>query len=153
MIYCDTSFLLALYVEKDFFHLQAGRLASKFKEPIRLTLLSELELVNGIRRCLAAEILTLQEHEAIFRQLAEDEADGILVRQVLHQADHYAKARELSKKFTPETSARSLDILHVSAALLCKASDICSFDDKQRELARKVGLRLLPHQLAKAPKR
>ncbi|MCE0496465.1 MAG: PIN domain-containing protein [Methylacidiphilales bacterium] len=144
MIYCDTSFLLALYVERDFFHFQASRLAAKFKEPIPLTLLSELELVNGIRRCLAAKIILMEEHDAIFRQIAEDESQGILARHAIHQADHFAKARELSKRFTPELSARSLDILHVAAALLLKAIDFGSFDEKQRVLARKAGLKLAP---------
>jgi predicted nucleic acid-binding protein len=144
VIYCDTSFLLALYVERDFFHVQASRLAAKFKEPIPLTLLSELELVNGIRRGLAAKIIPIEEHDAIFRQIVEDESHGILVRLAVHQADYFAKARELSKKFTPEISARSLDILHVAAALLLKARDFGSFDDKQRILAAKTGLKLIP---------
>ena len=85
MIYCDTSFILALYVEGGFFHLPASRLAAKFKEPIPLTLLSELELVNGIRRSLAAKIIGIEEHDRIFRQMAEDESQGILVRLAIHQ--------------------------------------------------------------------
>jgi hypothetical protein len=149
VIYCDPSFLLALYVERDFFHVQASRLAAKFKEAIPLTLLSELELVNGIRRSLAAKILAVEEHDTIFRQIAEDESQGILVRLAIHQADHFAKARELSKKFTLEISSRSLDILHVAAALLLKAPDFGSFDEKQRTLARKAGLKLLPAVVTK----
>jgi predicted nucleic acid-binding protein len=149
VIYCDTSFLLALYVERDFFHIQASRLAAKFKEPIPLTLLSELELVNGLRRSLAAKIIPLEEHDAIFRQIAVDESQGILVRLAVHQADHFARARELSKKFTPEISARSLDILHVAAALVLKARDFASFDEKQRVLAEKAGLKVVPGGVVK----
>jgi predicted nucleic acid-binding protein len=152
VIYCDTSFILALYVERDFFHVPASRLAAKFKEPIPLTLLSELELVNGIRRSLAAKIITVAEHDRIFRQIAEDESQGILVRRAVHQADYFAKARELSKKFTPELSARSLDILHVAAALLLQARDFGSFDEKQRVLAAKAGLKLVPASVAKKAK-
>jgi uncharacterized protein len=152
VIYGDTSFLLALFVERDFFHIQASRLAVKFKEPIPLTLLSELELVNGIRRSLAAKIISIEEHDRIFRQIAEDESQGIFVRLAIHQADHFAKARELSKKFTPEISARSLDILHVAAALLLKVRDFASFDEKQRILASKAGLKLAPASVAKKGK-
>ena len=144
MIYCDTSFLLALYVERDSFYVQASRLAAKFKEAIPLTLLSELELVNGIHRSLAAKIIPTAEHDAIFRQIAEDEAHGILVRHAIHQAEHFVKARELSKRFTPGISSRSLDILHVAAALLLKANDFASFDDRQRVLAKRAGLKLVP---------
>jgi predicted nucleic acid-binding protein len=149
VIYCDTSFLLALYVENDFFHVRASRTAARFRAPIPLTLLVELEMVNGIRRCLAAKIIRAQEHDAIFRQLAEDEAHGIFFRPPLQSAEHFARARELSRKFTPEISARSLDILHVAAALVLKASELASFDEKQRLLARKAGLKVIPANIDK----
>lgn len=149
MIYCDTSFLLALYVPADPFHPQAIKKAAKFKEPIPFTLLVELELVNGIRRGLAAKVIERKEHDAIFRQIHDDEADGILVRQPLPPTEHYAKARELSKKYTPELSAHSLDILHVAAALLLKAAEFASFDEKQRILAGKTNLRSTPDNITK----
>ena len=144
MIYGDTSFLFALYNPGDRFHLHATKLAGQLQQPLALTLLGELELVNGLHRGLAARIIDQREHDAIFRQISEDEAEGILVRHLLPQVEHYAKARELSKKFTPEISARSLDILHVAAALLLRTTEFASFDEKQRVLAKKAGLRLVP---------
>jgi len=144
MICCDTSFLLALYVESDRFYPQANKIAARFKEPFALTLLLELELQNGIRRTLAAGSISQQEHDAIFRQIEEDESDDILRRYLLDSTEHYAKARELSKRYTPHLSCRSLDILHVAGALLLKAEEFASFDERQRQLAEKVGLKLLP---------
>lgn len=148
MIYCDSSFLVALYIKRDAFHLQAAEIAARFQKPIPYTLLAELELINGVRRNLATKFITSAEYAAIFRQISEDESEDILVRHPLHQADHYVAARELSKKFTPEISARSLDILHVAAALLLKASEFASFDEKQRILAEKAGLKLIPKIIA-----
>jgi predicted nucleic acid-binding protein len=144
MIYCDTSFLLALYIETEPGHGVARRTAGTFREPIALTLLAELELVNGVRRSLATHTISRQQHDAVFRQIPEDEADGILVRCTLDQTDHYGRARDLSKKFTPELASRSLDILHVAAALLLKATAFASFDAKQRILAERAGLKLTP---------
>ena len=144
MIYCDTSFLLPLYAEGDPFHAQALKIATKFREPLPYTLLLELELQNGIRRALATGTLNRQQHDAAFRRFEEDEADGILRRHLLDSTQHYAKARELSKKFTSELGLRSLDILQVAAALLLKAESLASFDDRQRRLADKAGLKLLP---------
>ena len=43
---------------------------------------------------------------------------GILARPGLNQGTHYAKARKLSKRHTCSMSCRSLDILHVAAALI-----------------------------------
>jgi predicted nucleic acid-binding protein len=148
MIYCDTSFLLALYTETEPFHAQAHRTAATLREPILFTLLVELELVNGVRRGLAAKTIEQKKHDAIFRQISHDEADGILVRSSLNQTEHYSRARELSKKFTPEIPSRSLDILHVAAALLLNATGFASFDEKQRGLAEKAGLKPIPKTIA-----
>jgi len=62
----------------------------------------------------------------------------------LDPAELYARARELSRKFTPVISARSLDILHVASAQILKTSHFISFDIKQRLLVRKTGMSLLP---------
>ena len=42
---------------------------------------------------------------------------------------------------------RTLDALHVAAALLLEAKTLASFDDRQRRLAASVGLQLLPETL------
>src|SRR5450631_1859839 len=144
MTYCDSSFLVSLYIKRDVFHLHAARIALGFHDVIPYTLLAELELINGVRRNLAAKLITQVEYEVVCRQIMTDEADGILVRCALDQAEHYARARELSKKFTPEIAARSLDILHVAAALLLKATAFASFDAKQRILAERASLKLAP---------
>ena len=144
MIYCDTSFLLALYVQRDLFNPQALKVAAKFTDPIPYTLLGELELLNGVRRILAARIVSRSEHDTILRQIRQDEADGFFVRTPLNQADHFAKAQELSKRHTPTLSCRPLDILHVAAALLVGATRFASFDSKQRTLANAAGLRRAP---------
>ena len=150
MIYCDTSFLLALYVQVDPFHTSALREAALVAESVPLTLLLELELQNGVRRTFANKIISPQEHDAIFRQVADDESNAILVRQHLDSISHFSKARELSKKFTPQFHTRSLDILHVAAALLIKASAFGSFDVRQRQLAVAAGVRVFPRQLVRS---
>jgi predicted nucleic acid-binding protein len=151
MTYCDTSFLLALYIEAESFHALARRAASSFSEPVPLTFLGELELENGIRRSLRARTITLKEHDAIIRQLAEDVSDGFFVRKSPQQPDHFTAARSLSRKFTPQLSCRSLDILHVAAAQLLRARAFASFDLKQRRLAEEVGLESLPGRFSGKP--
>jgi predicted nucleic acid-binding protein len=39
---------------------------------------------------------------------------------------------------------RTLDVLHVAAALLLEAKILASFDERQRRLAASVGLKVLP---------
>jgi predicted nucleic acid-binding protein len=149
MIYCDTSFLLALYVDTDLFHAQAARLAARFTEPISFTLLAELELANGVRRGRGVGIVDQKKHDAIFRQISEDAASGILISAPLSQVEYFSKAHDLSKKFTSELATRSLDILHVAAALLLQTSGFASFDEKQRILAARAGLKIVPPLVAR----
>jgi hypothetical protein len=42
---------------------------------------------------------------------------------------------------------RTLDVLHVAAALLLEAKILASFDEQQRRLAASAGLKLLPETL------
>jgi predicted nucleic acid-binding protein len=144
MIYCDTSFLLALYVEADAFYEQTGRIVSRFKEPIPYTLLGKLELLNGIRRLKGHHGISAKQEQVILEQIEADEAEGFLIRTSLNQVEHYQRAQDLSRKHTPQLLARSLDILHVAAAVVLEAKQLASFDRRQRALARAAGLMLLP---------
>lgn len=149
MTYCDSSFLLALLLPGDFFHRHAAPLAARFTESIPYTLLAELEVTNTIRRALRERAITRAEHDAAFRQIDADLTQGILSRRDIPQSEHYRKARELSRRHTPEIPARSLDILQTAAALLIGADSLYSFDGHQRQLAKAAGLKVFPHAMPK----
>jgi hypothetical protein len=72
------------------------------------------------------------------RPIAADETSGILAG--LNQGTRYTKARELSKRHTCSMSCRSLDILHVAAALILCSKFFASFDERQRKLAAVEGM-------------
>ncbi|MFZ4775656.1 MAG: type II toxin-antitoxin system VapC family toxin [Terrimicrobiaceae bacterium] len=152
MTYCDSSFLLALLLPGDFFHRYAAPLAARFTESLPYILLSELEVSNTIRRALREGAITRAEHDAAFRQIEADLSNGILARRDIPQSEHYRKARELSKRHTPEIPARSLDILQTAAALLIGVDSLHSFDQHQRQLASAVGLKVFPHAMPKPGK-
>lgn len=147
MIYCDSSFLLALLLPKDFFHSYAVPVAVRFKEGIPFTLLGELEVANTIRRTFRERRITRAEHDTAFRQIEADLADGILIRRDIPPSDLYRKARELSKRHTPNIPARSLDILQTALALLLRADSFCTFDTHQRQLAMAAGLEVIPKRM------
>ena len=149
MTYCDSSFLTSLYVSSDIFHPQARKAASQFTIPIPYTLLNELEFLNVLQRGLGSRSLDQTEYDAIIREVATDEANGLLERTSLNQIKLYEKAKSLSKKHTPTLASRSLDILHVASALILGAKRFASFDLRQRRLAQAVSLVLVPHTLPK----
>lgn len=147
MIYCDSSFILAVLLPGDFFHPHALPVAARFTESIPLTLLAELEVTNTIRRALREGKIDRAQHDQAFAQMETDLAAGIFTKRDVSQTDLYRKARELSKKHTPQIPARSLDILHAAAALELGADTLCSFDLRQRDLAHATGLKLLPKRM------
>jgi len=151
MTYCDSSFLLALLLPDDFFHPHAARLAARFIESIPFTLLAELEVANTIRRALREGAITQAVHDAAFRQIETDLADGILIRRDTPQARLYPIALDLSKRHTPSIPARSLDILQTASAILLGADSLHTFDLRQRQLAMACGLKVAPTTLPKPP--
>ena len=52
-------------------------------------------------------------------------------------------AEQLLTRYTPQTGTATLDALHVAAARSLGAQTFISFDGKQRELAKLVGLTVL----------
>ena len=75
------------------------------------------------------------------RLLDEDIAANRLRRR---QADWnlvFEEAIRLSREFTAETLARSLDILHVAAAVTEGADPFFTADERQAAVARRAGLR------------
>ena len=50
-------------------------------------------------------------------------------------------AAKLSRNFSADLGTRSLDVLHVSCAVELGLPNFLSFDEKQKALAAKVGLK------------
>jgi len=50
----------------------------------------------------------------------------------------------LSTRHTPTLGTRTLDLLHVAAALELGCTDFLSFDNRQRQAAQAEGLNVLP---------
>ena len=54
------------------------------------------------------------------------------------------EAESLAEHHTPVLGTRSLDILHVAAALVLGATEFCTFDTRQGKLAKATGLHVQP---------
>ena len=73
-----------------------------------------------------------------------DLASGFLVPRTVPAADLHAKARELSDRYSPTLGTRSLDLLHVAAAVLLETETFFSFDERQRQAAAGEGMEVKP---------
>jgi predicted nucleic acid-binding protein len=147
VVYCDTSFLGALYLPGEKFERVARELAFTFTEPMAFPWLSELEVCNSVYRGAGRNIYSRRICAGILRQIARDKAAGLLFSCPVEPPAHFRKAMDLSKRFTSTHLCRSLDVLHVAAACLLETPEFASFDTRQRKLAASAGLKLLPEIL------
>jgi predicted nucleic acid-binding protein len=141
-IYADPSALLKLYLhERDSAAMNAWRAKTKGSLPI--THHGRVEVINGV--CLAAHRGDLTP-EALADTLAsfdEDFATGLYRQADLLWRATLNRAADLSRIHTSQLGTRSLDVLHVASALELGLRTFVSFDARQQELVKVVGLKLI----------
>jgi predicted nucleic acid-binding protein len=140
--YCDTSFLVSLYTPDANSALSATEMR-RASTTLLITPLCELELVNALQLRLFRKELTTSEARAAYAAIQSDISAAVYSLQPL-STGVFEAAKRLSLKYVAQIGSRSLDVLHVAAALAMGAEMLLSFDDKQRKLARAAGLRLAP---------
>lgn len=137
--YADTSFLFSLYAT-DGNSVRADTWRQVNLAPLPFTSFHRLELRNALSLALFQQRLTQQEVQAVWQEVENDCAAGVLVARggLWHRV--LAEAQTCALNYTPTTVCRTLDVLHVAAARLLGVSDFCTFDTRQAALAGKVGL-------------
>ncbi|MBA3030812.1 MAG: type II toxin-antitoxin system VapC family toxin [Desulfobacteraceae bacterium] len=140
MIYIDTSAIVKLYIKEP-----DSRKVSEWirinNNPIPLTRLIELELLNALKLKQFRKEICEEDFDRIDLKLKQHEASGVYYRPPMDWAVVFHYAFDLSKAHTPTTGSRSLDIMHVASALFLKADKILTFDDRQSQLAAVAGLK------------
>jgi predicted nucleic acid-binding protein len=139
--YADPSFLVSLYVLDANSALAAARM-KRAKLPLVLTSLGELELVNAISLRVFRKEIKPSVAKSALALLRKDLESGVLMVRPLPVAT-FERAKQLARKRTPRLGTRSLDILHVAAALVLQASGFYTFDARRAKLATAESLPLL----------
>jgi uncharacterized protein len=138
--YADPSALLKLYVhEPQSAAMNAWRRRTRGSLP--LTEHGRLEIVNGI--CLAGFRHALSP-AAVTDALAsfdEDWSEGRYAQADILWRATLRRASEISRTHTTALGCRSLDVLHVAAALQLGLRAFVTCDVRQRRLARVAGLK------------
>ncbi len=139
--YADTGFLCCLYAP-DAHTARAISRMKRQKLPLPITWLHQLEFRNALRlRVFRGEIAQNQRDASLNAMLA-DLASGVLARAAVPMMDLTTEAERLSVLHSETLGTRSLDILHVAAALVLGLPGFLSFDHRQSKLAKAVGLRV-----------
>lgn len=138
--YFDTSFLVSLY-SPDANSRAAARAAHRRGLEYLLTSLSELEMVNALELRVYRKEITRLEANASWEAFARDARQGVWTIRSFTDPT-FARALMLSQQSTARLGTRTADLLHVAAALELECDLLFSFDQRQRALARDVGLKL-----------
>lgn len=136
--YADTSTLVSLYV-LDANSVRAAAQIKSAELPVLLTLFNEVELTNAFQLRLFRKEAVAAQIRAAQNLFEQDIESGIFEIRALSSAV-FDRARRLSEKHTARLGTRTLDILHVAAALVLKADTFYTFDASQAKLARAEGL-------------
>jgi predicted nucleic acid-binding protein len=139
--YCDASFLVSLYAP-DANSVRAANEA-KHASGLILSSLCELEVTNALQLRVFRKELNSREAGEALQALQNDVISGVFTVEPISPAV-FERAKQLSKKHSSVLGTRSLDILHVAAAIVCGADRLYTFDVTQKRLASNVGLLVLP---------
>jgi predicted nucleic acid-binding protein len=143
LVYADSSFLLSLYTA-DTHHERALDLVRRDGTAIPFTPLQAHEVRNGLRLAVFRKDLSGMERQAVLASLEADVRAGFLVETGLAWPTVFEQAETLSAAHTERMGTRGMDVLHVAAACAMGASDFLTFDDRQKALAAKAGLKVRP---------
>ncbi len=141
--FADTGFVASLYL-KESTSAQARAAIQAAPVVLPLTPLAMLELRNAFNRSVQRQRITAAQRDALWQDVEADIASGFLVPTPVASDELHRKARQLSDRHTPTLGTRSLDLLHVAAALVLEAKVFFSFDDRQRKAAASEGLKVKP---------
>jgi predicted nucleic acid-binding protein len=109
--------------------------------PLVLTPLGEFEFANSVALRVFRKELTAAQAASVLAHFRQDITAGIL-RLGPFPLAVFEKATHLSLKHSAHLGTRTLDLLHVAAALSLGARRFYTFDRKQARLARLLGLRV-----------
>jgi len=148
-VYIDTGILVKSYVfEGD--SREAIAIIEAVGDPLIFSHIHEVEIPNAIRLKRFRGQITKAEEAAAIRVFRADIDAGRLMRPDYDLAEVFIQAERLSTRHSGDIGSRSLDVLHVAAALQCGCASLASFDERQRKIAALAGLKLLPTKTKKS---
>lgn len=136
--YVDSGILIKLYVRERNSD-EAIAALSRFPS-LALNQLQELEIRNTLRSLEGRGLISPAQRAMSEHFLEADLISQRLRRTPVDWSLIHAEALNLSRSYTSETLAHSLDILHVAAALVSGVKDYITGDRRQFAVAVKSGL-------------
>jgi uncharacterized protein len=146
--YVDSSALVAVYVPERFS--KAARKVLRTVPQVPFTQLHDLEVPNAFELLVGRGSISREEYQAVQKQLHDDIEARRLAPVGVDLDRVFTSAGELSRVHTAKFLTRSLDLLHVAAALSIECMRFVSADDRQLAVAKASGLEIID---IKSPRR
>lgn len=143
--YFDSAVLIKLYVPEPNSS-DAAAWVGQYDSPIVFTHLQENEVRNAIRLKAARREISDAQLRTALASVTADLEQGTLRRPALDWGSVWQAAERLSHRYAHEALCRTLDTLHVAVAHVLKIADFVSLDERQRKLAARAGLRVMPKE-------
>jgi predicted nucleic acid-binding protein len=142
-VYADTGVMVKTYVwELD--SAKAVALLEEIGLPLLFSHIHSVEIPNALRlKHFRGEISKAQEIAAN-RIFLKDIESGVMTPCDYDLAEVFRVAERLSAKHSALIGSRSLDLLHIAAALESECTYFLSYDDRQRKVAKLSGFKVLP---------
>lgn len=142
-LYPDSSFVVCRYLPQVFSEEVDSRVAKALEEGHRLLLtpIQQVEVVHALYLQVFRGTIHLQQAQAVCQDFEHDQQMGIWSVTGLPPAV-FERCKELATTFSPNLGVRTLDSLHVAAALELEADQFWTFDERQARLAATTGLKL-----------
>ena len=145
MIYLDTSALIKLYIRESASEEVQHWVASQ-DEPLPVWELQEMELVNALYLKVFWKDISLRDAETQIDLFRKRQDKGYYVHPDFDRLSWVEMFFRVCRA-TPELGSRTLDIQHVACACLLDPDAFVSYDERQRNLATKLNLPVLPKVL------
>lgn len=139
--YADTGFLCSLYAP-DAHTGRALAVMNRQSRPLAFTWIHQLEFRNALRLRVFRGEITAKQRDASMNLLLADLAGGVLQHSDPPLAGVMTEAERLSASHSEKLGTRSLDILHVAAALVSGVGVFITFDQRQAKLAKAAGMKV-----------
>ncbi|HEV7402898.1 MAG TPA: type II toxin-antitoxin system VapC family toxin [Chthoniobacteraceae bacterium] len=142
-MYADSSFLVSIY-KLDANTDAATELAGSLPEPLVYTALHRLEVSNAFELSVFRGHNTRAQAQTSLRNLKADIRARVLLPMRINWRVVFRRAAQIAFSETAVLGTRSFDILHVACAEKMGAQEFITFDRRQRLLAAKLGMQVLP---------
>lgn len=136
--YADTSFLVSLYIPDA--HSNEAERRMVVHPLVWLTPFHVAEWTHAVEQQVFRRAASRAEADQAHARFQQHRESGLWVEVPVPESLFDLSTR-LARRHAAKLGLRTLDTLHVAAALELKAERFWTFDDRQKKLARAVGLK------------